>query len=332
VVLTAAIVGGVAWSNVLAYSQVWLAPRTRLAELEHIGNRYAGEGPALMTEFDPYGARHFLRRLDAEGASELRRRIIPLKSGQPVANQGYSDIDRIKLADLLVYRTLVLRRSPVESRPPSAYGLVERDHWYEVWQRSPTSRRILAHLSLGSELDPGAVPSCSAIQRLARTAGVTSLAAVPRRRVFVVPLTVLRRPASWRDGFVSGSVDPHGSGTLQFDLRLPRSTRYEVWAGGSFLGRISAEIDGKPVGAARHELEWSGQYVDLGRLQLGAGRHMFVLHYSYGGWRPGTHGFAPFPLGPVVVAQADPRAIVTVAPDQATSLCGRRLDWVEAVG
>ena len=37
--------GGVLWSNALAYREVWLAPRERLAELEAIGERYAGAGP-----------------------------------------------------------------------------------------------------------------------------------------------------------------------------------------------------------------------------------------------------------------------------------------------
>jgi hypothetical protein len=58
---------GVLWSNGLAYREAWLAPADRLAELESIGERFAGQGPALMTEYEPYGARHFLRRLDAEG-------------------------------------------------------------------------------------------------------------------------------------------------------------------------------------------------------------------------------------------------------------------------
>ena len=69
-----AIAGGVLWSNALAYGNVWLAPRNQLAELETIGQRFAGDGPALMTEYQPHGVRHFLRNLDAEGASELRVR------------------------------------------------------------------------------------------------------------------------------------------------------------------------------------------------------------------------------------------------------------------
>ncbi len=65
----------------LGYSAVWVAPRAQLAELEQIGKLYAGDGPALMTEYQPYGVRHFLRKLDAEGASELRVRPVPLVDG-----------------------------------------------------------------------------------------------------------------------------------------------------------------------------------------------------------------------------------------------------------
>ena len=37
---------------------------------------------------------------------------------------GSADIDRIRLDQALVYRTLVLRRGPAASRPPSVYKLV----------------------------------------------------------------------------------------------------------------------------------------------------------------------------------------------------------------
>ena len=71
----AALLGfGVVWSNALAYNEANLAPRDQLAELEEIGEMLEGEGPVLMTEYQPYGVRHFLRESEAEGASELRRR------------------------------------------------------------------------------------------------------------------------------------------------------------------------------------------------------------------------------------------------------------------
>jgi hypothetical protein len=310
-VLAAAVVGGVAWSNVLAYREVWLAPRARLAELESIGKHYAGQGPALMTEFDPYGARHFLRRLDAEGTSELRRRLIPLRSNQPLQPLAYADIDRFRLDAIEVYPTLVLRRSPVSSRPPSEYRLVEPQHWhwYEVWQRRPGAPRILEHLPLGTETDPGAVPSCSAVRRLAGLAGVRRLVAAPREHVAVFP--------------VAGS---------SFATRFHATVgAYDVWVGGSFLGLVSAAVDGRGVGVARHQLEWTGQYVDLGSVRLDTGDHRLTLSLTTGGWRPGSRGVSPFPLGPVAVAPDVPVRLVSLPPARAASLCGRRLDWIEAV-
>src|SRR5581483_4737288 len=146
----AAIIGGVLWSNVLAYTAVWLAPRTQLAELQTIGNRFAGDGPTLSTEQEAVGVRHFLRNLDPEGASERRARPIYLRSGGTVGKGDYADLDAFQLSSILVYRSIVLRTSPVESRPPSVYKLVWRGRWYEVWQRpaQPTAT-VLEHLSLG---------------------------------------------------------------------------------------------------------------------------------------------------------------------------------------
>ena len=133
-VVAVLVCGGVLWSNVLAYNEVNLAPYDRHLELEQIGDRIAGEGPALMTEYEPYGVRHFLRKADAEGASELRRRVIPLRSGRPLRKLATADIDEFELAGIRAYRTLVLRRSPVASRPPSVYQLMSRGRFYDVWQ------------------------------------------------------------------------------------------------------------------------------------------------------------------------------------------------------
>jgi hypothetical protein len=134
-VLLGAIVLGIGWSNVLAYGDVTLAPRGQLTELETIGDRFAGDGPALMTEYQPYGVRHFLRSLDPEGASELRRRVIPLRDGSVVPKAGYADISAFRPDSVQAYRTLVLRRTPVGSRPPASYHRVWEGRFYEVWQR-----------------------------------------------------------------------------------------------------------------------------------------------------------------------------------------------------
>ncbi len=134
-VALAAVALGVLWSNVLAYSEVNLAPRAQLAELEQIGEKFAGTGPALMTEYQPYGVRHFLRRLDAEGSSELRRRPVALTDGSTLAKGRFADLSAFRPADIHVYRTLVLRRSPVAGRPPFSYRRAWSGRFYEVWQR-----------------------------------------------------------------------------------------------------------------------------------------------------------------------------------------------------
>ena len=150
---------GVLWSTWLGYRGVSLAPRDQLAELEQIGEDIDGEGPTLMTEYMTYGVRHFLRDGDPESAGELRYRLIPLAGGGEVPKGGYADTDELEINGLLVYRTLVLRRSPVQSRPPAQYRLADSGKWYTVWQRPPGQPGpVIEHLPLGSVVDPGGVP------------------------------------------------------------------------------------------------------------------------------------------------------------------------------
>ena len=170
--LFTAITVGVLWSNALAYRDVNLAPRDQLAELQTIGHVIAGQGPTLMTEYEPYGARHFLRDAAPEGASELRRRVVPLIGGGTLGKGMTADTDRFRLSGLLVYRTLVLRRSPAQSRPPSPYRLIWRGEFYEVWQRPAAyRRRLIEHRGLGTATDPGGIAGCRMVRRLAQEAG-----------------------------------------------------------------------------------------------------------------------------------------------------------------
>ncbi len=163
------------WSNALAYHEVNLAPRDRHEELEQIGEAIAGEGPTLMTEYEPYGVRHFLRKGDPEGASELRRRPVLLRSGRQLDKLEPADVDELADASLLVYRTLVLRRSPVASRPPSIYTRVRSGRYYDVWQRAPGSERtLLQHLPLG--FGPTSPPP----RPLATTCGGSRASPAPR--------------------------------------------------------------------------------------------------------------------------------------------------------
>lgn len=328
----AAIAGGVLWSNLLAYHDVWLAPRPALAELASIGSRFAGDGPTLMTEYEPYGVRHFLRHMDPESAGELRRRVIPLHDGGVVPKGGYADLDRFQTAAILVYRTLVLRRSPSESRPPASYRLVRRGRFYEIWQRPDGAAGILQHLPLGNSLQPGGTARCADVLRLAALAGPSGrLASVARSPVVAANLSSVALPRGWQADS-SGQVVPNGSsGRIETTVDVPAHAPYGLWLGGSFRDRMRLLVDGRLVGDVRHWINDAGQYTPFGSVVLTRGPHRVTLEYGGPDLHPGSGG-AQFGFGPLVLARNDEDAPVSLVPaSQARTLCGRNLDWIEAL-
>ncbi len=166
VVVGGLVAGVVAWSAALAYHGAWVAPRSHQSELEAIGDEYEGEGPALSTEVSIYGPRHFLRKLDAEGATDLRPRQVLLYGGRQSVDGEYVDIDQIQGDQLLPYNLIVMRRSPSASRPPAGFVLAEATDHYEVWKRAGAGAP-LGRLPLGEGDDPGAVPDCEKVGDLA---------------------------------------------------------------------------------------------------------------------------------------------------------------------
>ena len=334
-VAAVAVCAGVLWSNVLAYHEVTLAPHARHAELERIGERIAGQGPTLMTEYEPYGVRHFLRKADAEGASELRRRVVPLRSGRPLRKLGTADIDEFELAGLRAYRTLVLRRSPVASRPPSVYRLVSRERFYDVWQLAPGLQdSLLEHVPLGRPGEPAARPPCSQVRALARRA-----AAAGGR------LAVARAPAAARVDLAAaatggdlapvprlpGAVYPGKEARFDATIDVRRPGPHLVFAGGAFRRTLEVSIDGRRVSAERHRLSHAGHFEPLGRIDLARGSHRVAIRYRPAAAAPGSGGPA-FPLGPLyVVPASDPRVELVPPARAARRLCGRRLDWIESV-
>jgi hypothetical protein len=308
----------------------FLGAQPALAELQTIGHRFAGQGPALMTDTEPYGDRHFLRSLDPEGASDRRRRLIPLLDGQGLPKGQYADLDRFQLGGILVYKTLVLDRSPSESRPPSVYSLVWRGRYYDVWQRPDSYERILEHVPLGDSVQPGAVPACSDVLRLAAVAGPSGrLAAPPRTPGVVVDFAGVPLPDGWTTD-AGGHLYPTRSGAIAKDFTVPRAGRYTLWIGGSFRDRLRLDVDGRPVADASDRLTPIG-YEPLRSAVLSAGAHQLVLRYGGPGLRPGSGG-DQFGLGPLILSR-DPEdlPVVSVPSSRARTLCGHDLDWIEAL-
>lgn len=332
--LIAVIAGGILWSNALAYHDVNLAPRAQLAELESVGHLIAGQGPTLMTEYNPYGARHFLRDADPEGASELRRRTVPLLSGNGLPKGKTADTDRFQLDGLMVYRTLVLRRSPAQSRPPSPYRLIWRGTYYEVWQRPVDSQgTVLAHLGLGTVTDPAGVPRCAAVHRLARKVGPGgTLAAVSRNPVEVIRMSRTEHPAAWTVRPGGSTLLPITPGDLTAHVRVPRTGDYDVWLRGSVRPQVDLLVDGQPAGEVRGQLNNTGEYVELGAAHLEAGEHTVTVRFHGADLHPGSGG-PPAAIGPLALSDQDyaDTKVSYYPARQADRLCGRRWDWIEAL-
>ena len=310
--LVVLLTAGVVWSNVLAYGGVSLAPYGQLRELQRIGTEFAGQGPALMTEFNPYGARHFLRELDGEGASELRARPVPLRGGGSAAKGAAVDTDQLEPSGLFEYRTLILRRSPIRSRPPAAYRLVRSGRYYEVWQRpgnaaAPASSQ---RLPLGGPLNAAGVPACAEVARLARGAASSGSAArlIAARRTPVYDAT---------DG----------------KLQVPLAGRYVAWLRGSVRGSVTLFVDGEEIGVARHQLQNAGGFIELGDARLAAGDHHAELRFGGADLHPGSGGFPRPEAGPLLFSPAADEAgsLVAVAPAGFRRLCGRPWDWIEVL-
>jgi len=265
-----------------------------------------------MTEYNPYGARHFLRDLEGESASELRERTVPLQGGGTV-EKGYSvDTDELDMGGLLEFRTLVPRRSPVRSRPPSPYRLVWTGNTYEVWQRPETSpTRLLEHLPLGEEFEPAAIPECQQVRALAQRAES-------------------RAPGSAR--LVAARHPPVYDAT-DGNLEVPRDGSYTAWLMGSVRGVDELFVDGRKIGEARQQINNEGGYVYMGEAHLSAGEHRSKLSFGGADLHPGSGGFPRPEVGPLLFAPAGKMEgqIVSAPAGEAESLCGQRWDWIDAV-
>jgi len=337
VVLLALVGAGVIWSNVLQYHAVDLAPSAMLSELETIGARFAGQGPSLMTDFQAYGDRHFLRDMTAEGASELRRHVVPLRTGGVATTGVTADIDEFQLDAILFYRTLVIRRSPLDSRPPSIYKLVWSGKYYDVWQRPLGASPIVEHVSLGSRFVPAAVPSCNTVLQVAKAAQEVGgmVATVERPSTVVVETNGRLGPPTTLGEYGEDPVafyleKPY---TFQATFSVPVAGTYGIWLGGTFRGLVTATVDRIPVGGGlRDMLDWPNTYVELGAVRLQRGSHLLDLDDHGSDWRPGSAGAPEFGFGPIAIGVGTGDWPVTyVKPADARSLCGKDLDWLEAV-
>jgi hypothetical protein len=326
------VAGFVAWGAFLAYQGAWLAPRSHYVELERIGERFAGQGPALSTEASIFGPRYFLRKLNPEGASDRRRRPVLLRNGEEPEKGEAVDLDSIRLDQLSPYNLLVTRRGPPTSRAPGDFGLAYSSDHYDVWERRPGAATPDEHLSLGTDLDAGAIPGCAAVGGLAARAGdAGTLVAARVGRPIAVEFAAGSNPPGWETP-TPYTISPNGGGRSSVSISVPEG-EYEIWLGGVVFGGLSIYLDGEKVASERGVLNNVGGMEHLATVPLGPGRHLLELEYEGASLYPGS-AVRPYEIGPLELRalQGSDLGLVTVAAQKYRRLCGRRWDWVEAYG
>ena len=351
----AALGGGVLWSNALAYHDVTLAPRAPLRELQHINKLIAGKGPTFMNMYEVYADRHFLREGAPVEPAEYRSVTLPLREGTALTESAWADLDSFPLSTLEPYRSIVTRRSPAESRPPSSYNLIYSGTYYQLWQRPvQPARQVLEHIPLGESntlpycgksedgeykplcsLNPVASPTCAFVERVAHRAAAerASLVAYQRPEPITVRGDDLVWPAGWIHNEEEHTLVPTVPGTAIAHIRFASAQRYELWLGGSFARGFEVSVDGRHVGTVRNELNSFDEYVSVADVFLTPGIHTFTFTYPHANLAPGS-GLGEFTyleqisLEPL---QSPPHRLLEVAPAQARTLCGRQLDWIEVV-
>jgi hypothetical protein len=352
--LFVALAFGVLWSNALAYHDVLLAPRPRLAELQRIGELVAGKGPTLLNEYEVYGDRHFLREGEPTEPAEYRSATLALRDGTQLTQAAWADLDSLPLPTLEEYPSIVTRRSPAESRPPSNYRLAWRGRYYDLWQRpEDPATSPLAHFPLGEStsspycgaaqgaeyrpacsVNPVSTPRCARVRELGWRAG--------RRRANLVahlkPAPIVARadqtlwPGRWFYDPAGHTLTANDPGRLVAHIAVASSQRYELWLGGSFARGFEVRVDGRELGRVKDELSSFGGYVHVGDPFLAAGTHTFVLTYPHSDLTPGSGDNSFTSLTAIALQpESPPGRVITVTPDRAEELCVRSLDWIELV-
>jgi hypothetical protein len=352
--LAVVVAGGVAWSNVLAYHDVTLAPRARLGELAHINGLISRERPTFINEYEVYADRHFLRDGAPVAPAEYRTQNLPVRSGALLTKAAAADLDSFGLATLEPFRSLVIRRSPAESRPSSAYHLVWQGHYYELWQRNPaSSARVLKHLPLGESnalpycgqaqggpfaplcsIDPVATPPCSEIEGIGREAGREGgvLLAYERPAPIVARGDQTLWPGAWFHDEAGHALTPNRPGEAVGHIAVASAQSYELWLGGSFARGFDVAVDGHHVGRVKDELATINSYVHVADVSLTPGVHTFTLTYPHSDLTAGSGENELTSLSEIALQPRSPAGqLVSVDPTQARQLCGRSLDWIEIV-
>ncbi len=324
---------GVLGSDALAYHATGLAPTQRYAEFITIGHRFAGQGPALLTDFDEYGL-YLLRDMRVDSPGYAYRGVMTMADGSaPLYGHSY-DVDQIAQSTLQQYPLIVMRRSPAWSRPPSNYADVWSGPSFEVWRRVGPAPR--SHLPLGGISQPVALAQCARIHALSRVARRERGRLVYAERPPNILLNMAEATHSPNAVLISDlegqpQIIVGGPARVELSFHVHARGRYRLWLGGNVDRPMRVLVDGRLVGAPTEVFGGDANKYPVGTVSLSAGVHRLQLVKGGGSLRPGDKASTLIDGGLLVPVAAEREALASAPPSAWRSLCGRWLDWVEVV-
>jgi hypothetical protein len=322
---------GIFGSDALAYHATGLAPTQRYTELSAIGEHFSGQGPALLTDFDEYGL-FLLREVRVDSPGYAYHGVITLDNGaNPQYGHSY-DVDQISQATLQQYPLLVMRRSPIWSRPPSNYSEVWSGPSWQVWRR--VGPAPLVHVALGDGSQAVGIPQCRQVRSLARVAQHDGKRLVVAERP---PNIVLNMAEAARSPNTAILSDLEGQPQLamgpparvELSFRVPKSGRYRLWFGGDMDRPLHVSMDGRLIGTPREQFGGDENKYPVAVVTLRAGKHKLTMLRGGGTLQPGDRASAVIDGGILEPLGAERETVRSVTSNGWHSLCGRWLDWIE---
>jgi hypothetical protein len=179
------------------------------------------------------------------------------------------------------------------------------------------------------------VPACARVHALAARAQSegASLVAYARPEPIVARGDQTLWPGRWYHDTLAHKLTPTTAGHAIAHIAVASDQRYELWLGGSFTRGFEITVDGRYAGGVEDMLSAINGYARVADMRLAPGVHTFRLTYPGPSLAPGSAESDLTTLSAItlVPAESPQRRLIAVAPQNAQSLCGHSLDWIELV-